>query len=824
MKESPIYFSVIFLISFAAIALELFVTSILNLKTWNHIVYLVIPLAILGYGIGGNIYLVFKDYIDSLERRRFTASLLLLLSFLIIASTFLIIFLPIRISYFENFFNHFDIAPALLLLIAYTIFAVPFVLIGFLTVYLFSLHHFSLGKLYFFDLLGAGSAASIFFFLISYVGPFRSILLIALLLVLLSAILLPERQRLALVVVSTLSIIVLIMTAELSNFATIDTSKGWEWIPGYLQYDQYETLVSDWHPLGLTHMWNIIDGGAEASIYNASPSSFEINVSPIPNMTYTATNFLSGTPIYNFSKAGLLVHDSTVKPFSTVLELPYLLINKPSVVVIGVGGGRDIFTAKTHEAKEIVGAETNPVIYRELSLGGKLYDYSGQLYSADGVKVFNVDGRHLVKNLDPNHYDLIILNGVDTFSGLTAGAYTYAESYLYTKEAVMDYLRLLNEDGILYFIRWINNAQPREELRLFAIITEALRLSGIDKPLEHIVVGGKGYGSSLTIARKKPFSSSEVAKLKSYFEHFRTEIIFPSNTPSAFNGYADAFREGSELKFVERYPLDISVISDDSPFFYKQYKLRDFLPWSFMRTHHTGTIVFMTQFLVFLQAIIFILLFIFLPLYVFKKRGLQIMPQRAIPYFVLFFGCIGAGFMLFEISAIQHLILLLGSPIYSISITLALLLAFSGIGSFLVSKFQAKFINQGKLVLGITTLLVFSILLFISISPGIQAYFLGFSLVWRVLAIALLLLPSGLCLGTFFPLGLELVRKNHIETVAWAWGINSSFTVLGSMGAIFLAQFYGFNKALMLAVALYCVAAISFVFLERILHPDLRTT
>lgn len=816
MREFSFYFPVVFLISFAAITLELFSASILNLKTWNHIVYLVIPFAILGYGIGGNVYLIFKDYIDSFDQQRLTALLLLVLSFLMIVSTVLIIFFPIRINYLENLFNRLELAPVFLILASYTFFVVPFVVIGFLTVYLFSIFPSSLSKLYFFDLLGAGVAAFAFFFLISYAGPFRSVLLIALLILLFSAALFRAVRVLMLFVILLLGLLIFIIAPELSNFATVDSSKGWEWLPGFLKKDQYENVVSGWHPLGLTNMWKITEREGQNSIYNASPSSFEINVSPIPNMVYTSTNFLAGTPIYNLSPEGLKLHNSKIELFSILQELPYLLLKEPRVVIIGVGGGRDIFVAKTHRAREIVGAETNPVIYSELQAGGSLYDYTGGIYSS-GTKIFNLDGRHLVKKLNPGSYDLIILNGVDTFSGLTAGAYTYAESYLYTKEAVLDYLRLLDDNGLLYFIRWINPSEPREELRLFAIVLEALRISGVDKPLEHIVVGGKGYGNSLTLVRKRSFSANEIDKLTSYFEKYQTEIIFPSNTPSPFNEYANAFRESKERKFADSYPYDISVISDDSPFFYKQYHLRDFLPWSFVRAHHTGTIIFLIQFLVFLQATIFILLFILLPLFLFKRRGLQAVPRRAILYFILFFSCIAIGFMLIEISAIQHLILLLGSPLYSIPITLTLILVFSGIGSFIVSKLQSHFSSCGKLVLIVTSLLVFSIFMFIWVGPSVQNYFLGSLFIWRVFAIAILLMPLGLSLGAFFPLGLELVKKSHSETVAWAWGINSSFTVLGSMATIFLAQFYGFSTAFVLAAVIYCVAAACFIFLERIL-------
>ena len=56
---------VVFTISFITTSLELFLTRILYLKAWNHVVYIVIPRAILGYGIGANIYLIFKTRLQN---------------------------------------------------------------------------------------------------------------------------------------------------------------------------------------------------------------------------------------------------------------------------------------------------------------------------------------------------------------------------------------------------------------------------------------------------------------------------------------------------------------------------------------------------------------------------------------------------------------------------------------------------------------------------------------------------------------------------------------------------------------------------------------
>ncbi len=48
-----------------------------------------------------------------------------------------------------------------------------------------------------------------------------------------------------------------------------------------------------------------------------------------------------------------------------------------------------------------------------------------------------------------------------------------------------------------------------------------------------------------------------------------------------------------------------------------------------------------------------------------------------------YFGALGAGFMLLEVALLQRFVLLLGHPVYSLTVTLFSLLLGTGLGSFL---------------------------------------------------------------------------------------------------------------------------------------------
>lgn len=469
---------IVFSTSFFCLALELFFTRILNLKTWDHVVYVIIPFAILGYGIGANLCLILKNQFQSIRREVLVGGGLIALSAVCVLSTWALIVMPVGMSNLDYLSK--NAAGSLAGLgAAYAVVMLPFCLIGFLVVYLFSENPEEAGRLYFFDLAGAGLGAVGFFFLISSLGVFRSIVLLSVWILSLGLATFVKRKRI--VILLFLLSFVCILLPEPQNYR-IDPRKDWEWIPGFFKSHEYETVLSKWSPLGREGAFRFKNEDTRNRIYLMNPGAFQINLFPRPEFTYLCNNFLAGSPVYHLSREGLLRSQSAVKRFSEPMEFPYVLTRRPKVFVIGAGGGRDLFMAKTHGAREIMAAEVNPVIHSEMSRGGKLYDYSGRIYGQDGVKVLNVDGRHLARKLISDHFDLVILNGVDTFSGLSSGAYVYAESYLYTQEAIRDYLRIVKREGLVNFNRLFVPGSPRETLRLFVIALDALRASGAKRP------------------------------------------------------------------------------------------------------------------------------------------------------------------------------------------------------------------------------------------------------------------------------------------------------------------------------------------------------
>ncbi len=806
---------VVFWISLLCISLELFQTRILNLKAWNHVVYTIIPFAMLGYGIGANLVFIFSAQLKKINFEKLLALLLLATAFSSLATAYWIKDLPLNVEYITTIFS--NVKSVGMLLLAYSVFMIPFIIIGFMIVHIFMHSPAHTHRLYFWDLLGAGAGAFLFFILINHLAVFHSLMLLACISVLTALWIWRPKFHLVLSAASILIFLgALTFLPEPSHYA-IDPNKGWKLIPGTYDSKDCEQLVSRWHPLGRTDIFWVKSDAARERMFASNRGTFEINVDPAPDVAYISTNFLAGSPIYDLSPSGIAKRNSTLKLFSQDMEVAYTLVKDPKVVIIGAGGGRDIFMARSHGATNILGAEINPGIYNEMMPGGKMYDFSGRVYTSPNSKIYNIDGRNLIKSLPSASQDIVILNGVDTFSGLSSGAYAYAESYLYTQEAVEDYLRVLNDKGILNVYRWTFDDMPREELRLHAIVIAALDKMGIKNPEDHIMIGLAGW--SIFLVRKEPFTLQERNMVFDYFKHHRVVPAFPAeewlkksgSLGLVFDDYAQLFKQHRQHLLEEAYKYDISVVNDDKPFFYKYYKLNLFNPFKPVAYHYTGTVIFFTQGMIFLEALIFITLFVFLPLVVFKKDGVAALPKNRLKPFITYFACLGIGYMFIEIALMQRFTILLGSPIYSISLVLAVLLVASGLGSFAIPWFDKISKNDHQqLIQWVTGVMVVYVLGLVILGTRVFDMFMPLNVAWRMFIVAVLTFPLGFLLGVYFPYGLRASSAHHAGTIPWGWGINCGFSVLGSIAVIMIAQFQGFNNVLILSCVIYLIAALAF--------------
>jgi hypothetical protein len=205
--------------------------------------------------------------------------------------------------------------------------------------------------------------------------------------------------------------------------------------------------------------------------------------------------------------------------------------------------------------------------------------------------------------------------------------------------------------------------------------------------------------------------------------------------------------------------------------------------------------------LVFIAALILVLFFILVPLYGFSRQALKASPDlKELGYFI----CLGLGFMLIEMTLVQKFILFLGQPVYALSIVLFSTLLFSGVGSLFSARLWKHSSSKGiQPVCWLVALLVVAYLLAL---PHFLYRFVAWPILPKALLVVALLIPLSFVLGMPLPLGIRKLNESSPWLIPWAWGMNGSASVLGSILTILIAVSCGFNQALLLAIGLYFLA------------------
>ena len=160
------------------------------------------------------------------------------------------------------------------------------------------------------------------------------------------------------------------------------------------------------------------------------------------------------------------------------MALPFHLLDRPAILVLGAGGGADVLGALYHRASRIDAVELNPQLVDLVT--GEFGDFVGRIYARPEVALHVADARGFVEG-SHSRWDLIQLALLDSYAASSAGVQALSESPIYTIEAVQAYLRHLNPDGLVAITRWLGNP-PRDMVKLFATAIAALEADGSTKP------------------------------------------------------------------------------------------------------------------------------------------------------------------------------------------------------------------------------------------------------------------------------------------------------------------------------------------------------
>jgi hypothetical protein len=483
-----------------------------------------------------------------------------------------------------------------------------------------------------------------------------------------------------------------------------------------------------------------------------------------------------------------------------VTNIAHYIRKNSDVLVVGVGGARDVLSALVFEQKSVLGVELNRNIFRLLN--GRFGDFAGHLDRLPNVVFVNDEARSYIAR-QTKSFDIIQISLIDTFAATSAGAFALSENSLYTLEAWKTFLDHLTPSGILSVSRWFT----QETQRTASLATRALMNHGIELPEEHTLVVKCGNVGNVLIS-KQPFSEKDLTIIEEVSKAMKFEIVFSPNG-SAHPNYRSLCSGKDYAQYVKNFPLNLAPPTDDSPFFFQMVRAEDFLQplkWlsdTGLQAQNKGVT---TLVVVLLVMLILSALCILGPL-AFRAGGE--VTRSDLP-FVLFFGGIGLGFMLVEISQLQRFIIFLGHPTYSLSVVLFSLLLSTGLGSRLAGQVNP---NQPfvHVTLGLVILLLALIGYGMAITHATAAYETS-ATVTRILLVVSFLFPLGFCMGMAFPMGMILASEKSPMLTPWLWGINGATSVCGSVLGVIIAIFFGISTTFWVGVGCYAVASAALLY------------
>jgi hypothetical protein len=489
-----------------------------------------------------------------------------------------------------------------------------------------------------------------------------------------------------------------------------------------------------------------------------------------------------------------------------VTNVGYYVRPGPSVAIVGAGGGRDVLSALAFGATRITAVEINDDILR--TVNGRFGDFTGHLDRDPRVRFVNDEARSFFAR-DAGRYDVLQISLIDTWAATAAGAFVMSENALYTREAWKIFLSRLSETGVLSVSRWYSAGQPDEAYRLVALASASLADAGIPDLRRHLLfvrnirverASDQPESVGTLLVSRSPFAARDVEALRDVCSRLNFEMVLgPDGTSDAVLA---ALTDGRNVDtFAAGYPINIAPPTDDSPFFFQMLRLRHLADLSLMQSgknRHNMQAVFVLGVLM-LTLVALGAACLLVPRFLVRPR----VSLRSVRWSLAYFGAIGFGFMLIEISLMQRLIVLLGHPTYGLSVVLFSLLLGTGLGSALTSGISDA---AAPAAARIRLAALLAVLAGVGLAtPTLLEHLSAFGTAVRAGASGALLFLSGLLMGQAFPLGMRLAAANQRVTL-WLWGMNGAMSVCASVLAVVLALAWSISTAFWTGVACYLLA------------------
>lgn len=743
----------VFLITLSGLILEVGLTRIYSASIWYHFAFVAISVALLGWGLGGFTVHLWKQV------KPVTMNAASLVTLLYAAAIPLCLWLLVRYPFEMDRLPLYFLAPLL-----------PFFLAGMALSIIFDLHRSESSSLYFYDLVGAALGAVLVTLLLHVFGGEAALLVgaiapaVAALLISLSPAPGDARASASTSRIFQIAAVVAVLLTAGAAFSAVKFG-AFRVKPGTTKAMRNQMDASPGSKIVQTG-WNAY---SRIDCVEGLPNSFA--------RLYIDSDAWTGIRGWD----GKL--ESVQDMRGSYRALPFRLTPNAETMIIGPGGGPDVVAALASGSRKVTAVEMNPLMLKFVrSYGAR----AGNLYDRPDVETVLSEGRNFISRTD-RKFDIILLGFVDSWASVASGGLSLSENYLYTTEAMRAYYDHLSDNGIVVVLRW--------EMDIPRLVSNAVATLGASEAAKRIVVlmekqaAPNDYPQMLFMLRKRPFTDAELKEISEKWTQ-ANPIIMPGGTAPPM--IADVLAGRKTLQqYDDASPRYVGAVWDDSPFYFaidRPFRMPSTIAERLMK---------------WLLAPSVGLLLLFAVLGMPRRKANDAGGKRSVAAYagsLLYFAALGFGFIAVELALLQNLTLLVGHPIYSLSVLLFTLLAFGGLGSALSVRFPMWLACVTVAVIGALEALAL---------PRLVPALLWLPLWGRIAVAIALIAPLGLAMGMPFPGGLRRTGDGSLAAPPFYWGLNGIMSVIGSVTTVFVALIAGFQAAMLMGSACYLLAALA---------------
>ncbi|MFC1829392.1 hypothetical protein ACFL0O_07265 [Thermodesulfobacteriota bacterium] len=793
----------VFLLSLSSLAFEVILTRVFSISQWNHLSFMVISIALLGFAASGT----FLSLLDARKKgrgERLAATgpiTIVIILYSVTAITSFIIVNKLPLDYFRL---PLEPVQSFYLLAAFILLALPFFFTGMVISLAYAFFPEKTGYVYFASMTGSAAGAILPALLLPVFGEGRLIILSAFLPMLLvpfcktgrvsspadDGAKSPGAFRIKRILFPAIFILLFFISGHfvLSNgtaIVKVDPSP-YKALSQVLLFP--DTRITDTR----TGLQGRIDRVESPYIRFAPGLSLKFS-GTLPEQRSLYRDGDNPFVLYNSLQEQATSFSRFTHIYSGYLSIP----NPENVLLIQSGGGSSIPCAIASEAGNITLIQQNPHIARMVQ---GHYD----------LRVVNRNPRAFLE-ANNSRYDVI---QVESWGTTLPGSSALTQEYLLTTQAFTEYLEHLRKSGMLIVSRRLS-LPPADAVRLWATAYVSLKSLKIEYP-ERCIAMLRNWDTFTLLVCVKPFQNTEA--LKDFAQKLNFDMVFlPGITQEMANKFnmfdepfhflqinrlAAAYRSGMEDDFFQHYVLDVSPQTDHRPFpdrFLKWSRLKDIYKITGSRLYSlllSGEIVVTV---VFIEALLVTFALLLLPLFAIPGGS-----EKPTATGILYFLAVGAGFMFVELFFIKAYTLLYGDPVISFTAVLAGILVFSGVGGFWSTR-----IGRTGLWKGLFCLIIVLIVTFFCLDAVVYRL-LGLSRTAGYVLSIVLLIPCGVFMGLPFPLGMQYLLKNPVQRT-YAWAANGCVSVLAAILSAQIALSRGIPTIMVCAILAYIVALVSLV-------------